>query len=100
MIINKRTEAGMVSEKAMAVRPQQKKMGPKCHYCGKLGHIKWNCFEFAQVEKKPGSSQRETRKVKSKQRCGEMKRQQSSGSENPALVMHHELTASVTRTDC
>ena len=38
--MNERTEPGTVSEKAMAVRPRQKKMGPKCHYCGKLGHIK------------------------------------------------------------
>ena len=31
--MNERTEAGTVSEKAMAVRQRRKKMGPKCHYC-------------------------------------------------------------------
>ena len=41
----------------MTVRERPNKKGPKCHYCGKFGHIRRNCGEWAQ--EKSNSSEKE-----------------------------------------
>ena len=43
----------------MAVKQRPKRKGPKCHNCGKFGHIRWNCSELLEAEKKSDSSQKD-----------------------------------------
>ena len=45
--MNERTEAGMVSEKAMAVRPHDRRWDQSVTTMENLAISNWNCFEFA-----------------------------------------------------
>ena len=52
--------AGDAEVKAMALKHQKAKKGPKCHHCGKIGHIKRECWKLAESSGKnhdahPGS---------------------------------------------
>ena len=89
---------GTSSEKAMTVKPspRRKGPGPRCHYCGKFGHIKRNCHELAHAEKKSDSSQKERTKVKQKANKVAVRQRDSSSSdsESPALMVHHVLSSS------
>ena len=51
------------SDKAMTAKHLHKK-GPKCHHCGKYGHIRRNCRKFAP-EAKSDSSEKGNTKVSS-----------------------------------
>ena len=51
------------SEKAMKTKQAFKK-GPKCHHCGKYGHIRRNCRKFAQEKKSESNEKDRTRSVK------------------------------------
>ena len=88
------------SVKAMTAKQAFKK-GPKCHHCGKYGHIRRNCRKFAQ-EKKSGSNEGDrTRSVKHQANTAETRQgdSSSSDSENVGLVARHALSASTGRHD-
>ena len=88
------------SEKAMTAKQAFKK-GPKCHHCGKYGHIRRNCRKFAQ-EKKSGSNEGDrTRSVKHQANTAGTRQgdSSSSDSENVGLVARHALSASTGRHD-
>ena len=55
-------------------RPKRK--GPRCHYCRKFGHIKRDCYELSQAEKRSYSSQ-EKKNVKEKANKVEAKQKDS-----------------------
>ena len=88
--MKERIDVGTSSEKAMAARP------PRCHYCGRIGHIKRYCREFARAEQraeqKANLSRRNLKQVK---KAGVKQRDAtSSESESDALVVSHALSAS------
>ena len=88
------------SVKAMTAKQAFKK-GPKCHHCGKYGHIRRNCRKFAQ-EKKSGSNEGDrTRSVKHQANTAGTRQgdSSSSDSENVGLVARHALSASTGRHD-
>ena len=41
-----RNETSLITESAMTSRKSVRRTFIKCHYCGKLGHIKKNCRNF------------------------------------------------------
>ena len=40
-------------EGAMTGKQRPKAKGPKCHHCGKFGHIRWNCNEWVKKKSDP-----------------------------------------------
>ena len=44
--LKERTGVGASSERAMTGKQRPKARGPKCHHCGKFGHIQRNCNEW------------------------------------------------------
>ena len=80
------------SEKAMAAKRPPWKRGPKCHHCGKFGHIKRNCRDLA-----PNNNQKEWSR-KQKANNAEVKLGSSNNeSESDALVAGCALAANATR---
>ena len=70
-------------EEAMAAKYQGYEKGPRCHFCKKFGHIKWNCEEFV--------------KSKRRDRQGVYKvTEDNSDSEGIGLVVRHALTVSIS----
>ena len=66
--LKERTGVGASSERAMTGKQRPKARGPKCHHCGKFGHIRLNCDEWIKlsqcnerVRTKFNTSQKETR---------------------------------------
>ena len=62
------TGVGASSERVMTGKQQPKARGPKCHHCGKFGHIRRNCNKWIKpsqcnewVRTKFNTSQKETR---------------------------------------
>ena len=87
-----RAGVGESSEKVMTARRQSQKYGPKCHQCGKFGHIKRNCWEL--VGKKSDLGQKEVKNSKYKVNKAEVKQRNSdsSSSESAGLVVSHALS--------
>ncbi len=46
-----RADAGGSSDKALTVERQFRRKGPKCHHCGKFGHIKRNYFDLTKAKR-------------------------------------------------
>ena len=44
--------AGDAEVKAMALKHQTAKKGPKCHHCRKIGHIKRECWKLTESSRK------------------------------------------------
>ena len=81
-------------DKVMTAK-QPFKRGPKCHYCGKFGHIKRNCRKLAQ-ETKSDSSNRD--KPKHGANAAEA-RQTDSSSSDSEIVVRHAFSASASKHD-
>ena len=80
---------GVSSEKAMTAKQQSRKKGPKCHHCGKIGHIKRECRDV--TGKKADKSQKESRYSKQKANKAEVKKRDddSSSSDTVGLIVTH-----------
>ena len=100
--LKERTGVGASSERAMAGKQRPKARGPKCHHCGKFGHIRRNCNEWIKlsqcnewVRTKFSTSQKETRN-KLKANKAEVRRRDSSSSESDCigLMVNHMMSAS------
>ena len=95
--LKERTGVGASSERAMTGKQRPKARRPKCHHCGKFGHIRRNCNEWIKlsqcnerVRTKSNTSQKETRnKLK-------VRRRDSSSSESDCigLMVNHMMSAS------
>ena len=84
-------------EQAMVTKQQTKRKGPKCYNCGKFGHIKRNCTEPAQAEKRYDLGHRS--KKQSRQRANNVKakhRDSSSDNESVGLIVRHALSANAS----
>ena len=73
--------ADVSSDKAMTAKQPFKK-GPKCHYCGKFGHIRRNCRKFAQENKSHTNDKEKTKTVKHRANTVETKQRDSSSSDS------------------
>ena len=80
----------------MTGKQQAKGKGPKCHYCGRFGHIRRTCKEWDR--KKSDSSQKESKNVKLKANRAEVRRRDSSSSDSDSigLMVNHVMSASST----
>ena len=92
---------GTNSEKAMTTKH---KKGPKCHHCGKYGHIRRNCRKFAAEAKSDSSEKGDTKGVKQHAKAAKVREDDSSSSDNDSdseigLVTRHALTTSAGRQD-
>ena len=88
------------SERAMTAKPAFKK-GPKCHHCGKYGHIRRNCRKFTQEKRSESSEKERAKNVKHRANMAETTQEDSScsDSESIGLVVHYALSASAGRHD-
>ena len=84
------------ARKAMTGKQQAKEKGPKCHYCGRFGHIRRNYKEWAR--KKCDSSHKKTKTVKLKANRAEVKRRDSNSSDSDSigLMVNHMMSANST----
>ena len=88
---SERSREGMMTGKQ---RPKGK--GPKCHHCGKLGHIRSNCNKW--VKKKSDSNRKEARSNKLTVNKAEVRRRDSSSSDGDCvgLMVNHVLSVNST----
>ena len=98
------------SDKAMTAKHLHKK-GPKCHHCGKFGHIRRNCRKYAAQANKSDSSETEKPKsVKHKANTAEARESDANSSDSEGesnssssdsgsigLVARHALSTSAGR---
>ena len=82
---------GGIKDEVMMVK--QKRRGPRCHYCKKLGHIQRNCHE--QEKKFEGSSQQKKRMRHRVNTTEARSRDDNSDSDEVGLVIRHALSAGV-----
>ena len=80
----------------MTGKQRPKGKGPKCHHCGKFGHIRRNCNEW--VKKKSDFNEKEARRNKLKVNKAKVRRTDSSSSDGDCagLMVNHELSANST----
>ena len=98
--MKERDGASTSGERAMPVN-RFKKKGIKCHYCGKLGHIKRNCRILAADERKSKSGHANGRpdtKQKANKAEVRSKDYSTSSSDSDALIVGHALSASATNS--
>ena len=81
--LKERTGVGASSERAMTGKQRPKARGPKCHHCGKFGHIQRNCNEWIKVSQcnervrtKFNEPEGDQKQVEGKKSWGETERQQ------------------------
>ena len=76
--------------KAMTTKQQFNRKGPKCHQCGKFGHIKKNCYSRSSSNE--ANDKRRHRDFKQKANAAEIKHTEStSGDESIGLVVQHAM---------
>ena len=96
--LKQRAEVGAStsSESAMTGKQQTKRKGPKCHHCGRFGHIRRNCKEWAGMKCDP--SQKEDKSFKPKANRADVRRKDSSSSDSDCigLMVNHMMSASST----
>ena len=73
----------------MFAKQKATKIGPKCHFCKRYGHIQRNCIECAQAEKK--SDPVEKRNFKHKINKAEVKQVTSAVQMMKSLVCMHVM---------
>ena len=80
----------------MTGKQRPKGKGPKCHHCGKFGHIRRNCNEW--VKKKNDSNEKEARSKKLRVNKAEVRRRDSSSSDGDCvgLMVNDVLSANST----
>jgi len=85
--MNRAGSIGASSKKAMTVKQQSRKKGPKCHHCGKIGHRKRDCWDL--IGKKADRSQKELSYSKQKANKAEVKKcdYDSSCSDTVGLIV-------------
>ena len=88
---SERSREGVMTGKQ---RPEGK--GPKCHHCGKLGHIRSNCNKW--VKKKSDSNEKEARSNKLTVNKAEVRRRDSSSLDGDCvgLMVNHVLSVNST----
>ena len=84
------------TEGAMSLK--HKRRGPRCHHCGKFGHIQRNCCDRKKEENPQNSDaehhhRRPNYKPKQKANSAEIREQESSSSEEVGLVHQHVFAA-------
>ena len=77
-------------------RYSQRKQGPRCHFCHKIGHLQQNCIARAKSEKKREESAGKNPKHKANQVRSEMKSKSDSDSSTVGLVTRSLLSASTS----
>ena len=78
----------------MIMEQQARMKGLRCHYCKRIGHMKWDSLELAAER----SSEKEKRTGKHRANKAEVK-QRDSRSESVGLMTKHALSASVNPPD-
>lgn len=86
-----REEIGARNDKVMTAGHRYKKRGPKCHHCGKFGHIKRNC-RSAPEQKKSDGDDKIKHNSKQKANAAELK-ESSSDNENVGLVVQCAMSS-------
>ena len=89
-----REEASARNETVMVAGHRYKKKSPKCHNCGKFGHIKKNCKstpEWKKSEANKGSKQKANT-------AGNKRKDSSSDSESAGLVVQHAMSSHSRKT--
>ena len=79
--------ASLGTESAMTSRKTFRPRSIKCHYCGRLGHIKKNCRDFKAEE---GRKEKKTKA----QKAAPTTTQENSDSESSGLIASHALSIS------
>ena len=84
-------ERHSTQEKAMTSHSRKK--GPKCHHCGRFGHIKRNCWE---LKAKTDGDQKDGKGSKHKAYKAQVKQREHSdeSDESSVLVVSHALSVS------
>ena len=77
----------------MTGKQRPKGKGPKCHHCGKFGHIRRNCNEW--VKEKSASNEKEARSNTLRVNKAEVRRRDSSSSDGDCVgfMVNHVLSA-------
>ncbi len=91
-----KTSTDSTNEGAMTLKHTRK--GPRCHYCGKLGHIQRNCRDMKKEERQtrklePEQYHRRPSKTRHKANSVETRKQQSSSDDEVGLVHQHVFSA-------
>ena len=93
--LKERESAGGSREEAMYTKSRK---GPKCHHCGRYGHIKRNCDQRAQEKRwEPTHKDVSPRQKANKARL--RRESSSSDSESVGLMVRQVLSASTNRTN-
>ena len=77
--------------KAMSTKHRNPRKGPKCHHCGKIGHIKRDCWELMKKPEKSTPSWNGKNRSKMQNAC--IAEQEEEKEEIISLVAENVLTA-------